>query len=128
YAHDVSLALDISRGLRPEILEGTPKKYAEIMKLCWHKDPERRPNATELVKKLEMLMNDQEINNGVVPILHTDETYHPDAVYTSRVLQFPDLKNAKFNITDSNSEDIENDTNVYITKQFDLSLENLPLD
>ncbi|CAG8650991.1 5028_t:CDS:2, partial [Cetraspora pellucida] len=111
YAHDTSLALDISKGLRPEILEGTPRKYAEIMKLCWHNDPERRPNSTELVKKLEMLMNDQEINNGVVPTLHIDENYHPDAVYTSRILQFPDLKNDKSNITDSNSEDIENDTN-----------------
>ncbi|CAG8724041.1 27912_t:CDS:2 [Dentiscutata erythropus] len=125
FAHDASLALEIAKGLRPQILEGTPKKYVELMKLCWQMDPEGRPNAAELVKKLEMLMNDQEINNGVVLAMHIDEAYHPDAVYTSRALQFPDLKNAKF---DSNSGDIGNDTNVYITKQFELSLENLPLD
>ncbi|RIB25502.1 kinase-like domain-containing protein [Gigaspora rosea] len=125
FAHDASLALDITKGLRPQILEGTPKQYVELMKLCWQKDPIGRPSAAELVKKLEMLLNDQEINNGVVPTIHIDENYHPDAVYTSRALQFPDLKNAKF---DSKFENMENDTNVYITRQFELSLENLPLD
>ncbi|CAG8549186.1 17649_t:CDS:2, partial [Gigaspora rosea] len=108
FAHDASLALDITKGLRPQILEGTPKQYVELMKLCWQKDPIGRPSAAELVKKLEMLLNDQEINNGVVPTIHIDENYHPDAVYTSRALQFPDLKNAKF---DSKFENMENDTN-----------------
>ncbi|KAF0507730.1 kinase-like domain-containing protein [Gigaspora margarita] len=128
YAHDASLALNITKGLRPQILEGTPKQYVELMKICWQRDPIGRPNAADLVKKLEMLMNDQEINNGVVPTIHIDETYHPDAVYTSRPLQFPNLNNAKFDSNFEDVENMENDTNVYITRQFELSLENLPLD
>ncbi|CAG8811284.1 2883_t:CDS:2, partial [Gigaspora margarita] len=101
----------LHEGLRPQILEGTPKQYVELMKICWQRDPIGRPSAADLVKKLEMLMNDQEINNGVVPTIHIDETYHPDAVYTSRPLQFPNLKNTKFDSNFEDVENMENDTN-----------------
>src|SRR4051812_48827132 len=47
-SHDFLLSLDICRGIRPEIIEGTMPEYAELMKRCWDNDPKKRPTAKEL--------------------------------------------------------------------------------
>jgi serine/threonine protein kinase len=47
-SHDFQLSLDICKGIRPEIIEGTMPEYAELMKRCWDNDPKKRPNAKEL--------------------------------------------------------------------------------
>src|SRR5215469_2627026 len=46
--HDLDLSLNICRGIRPEIVEGTMPEYIELMKRCWDSDPEKRPTANEL--------------------------------------------------------------------------------
>ena len=46
--HDFNLALDICKGVRPKIIEGTMPKYVELMKRCWDNNPEKRPTASEL--------------------------------------------------------------------------------
>ena len=46
--HDLNLSLNICRGIRPEIIEGTMPEYVELMKRCWDVDPGRRPTANEL--------------------------------------------------------------------------------
>jgi serine/threonine protein kinase len=46
--HDHHLLLDICRGKRPEIIEGTIPEYTELMKRCWNNDPKKRPTAKEL--------------------------------------------------------------------------------
>jgi serine/threonine protein kinase len=46
--HDLYLSLNICRGDRPEIIEGTMSEYAKLMKRCWDNDPEKRPTADEL--------------------------------------------------------------------------------
>ncbi|RIA80640.1 kinase-like domain-containing protein, partial [Glomus cerebriforme] len=50
--HDLNLSLNICKGLRPKIVEGTPPVYASLMKRCWDTDPNKRPTAEELVKIL----------------------------------------------------------------------------
>jgi serine/threonine protein kinase len=47
--HDLNLSLNICRGDRPEIIEGTMPEYVELMKKCWDNNPEKRPTANELV-------------------------------------------------------------------------------
>jgi serine/threonine protein kinase len=47
-SHDFHLSLNICRGIRPEIVEGTMPEYIELMKRCWDNDPEKRPTANEL--------------------------------------------------------------------------------
>jgi serine/threonine protein kinase len=47
-SHDLNLSLNICRGDRPEIIEGTMPEYVELMKKCWDNDPEKRPTADEL--------------------------------------------------------------------------------
>src|ERR1043165_7943247 len=41
--HDFKLAIEISSGLRPEIIDGTPNVYNQLMMQCWHHDPSKRP-------------------------------------------------------------------------------------
>ncbi|CAG8733750.1 14871_t:CDS:2, partial [Acaulospora morrowiae] len=95
-AHDASLALEVTLGMRPAIAPGTPKKYAELMKLCWDVDPVKRPSAEELVKKLEELMNDRNINSSTPKIDIEEMPTHPEACFTSRILEFPHLEDTKY--------------------------------
>ncbi|EXX57518.1 Kic1p [Rhizophagus irregularis DAOM 197198w] len=53
--HDFNLSLDICRGLRPEIIEGTEPDYEELMKRCWNTDPKKRPTADELAEIFDVL-------------------------------------------------------------------------
>ncbi|RIA81579.1 kinase-like domain-containing protein [Glomus cerebriforme] len=46
--YDLYLALDICKNKRPNIIEGTPKCYVDLMERCWHSDPSKRPNTDEL--------------------------------------------------------------------------------
>ncbi|RIA94185.1 kinase-like domain-containing protein [Glomus cerebriforme] len=50
---DDELILEICDGLRPPIVTNAPKGYIELMKECWHSDPEKRPKAIEIRKKLK---------------------------------------------------------------------------
>src|ERR1043166_1527140 len=47
-AHDFHLSLSICKGERPEIIDGTPQCYIDLMKKCWDLDPLKRPSASEL--------------------------------------------------------------------------------
>ena len=47
-AHDFHLSLSICKGECPEIIEGTPQCYIDLMKKCWDLDPLKRPSASEL--------------------------------------------------------------------------------
>ncbi|CAI2172782.1 72_t:CDS:2 [Funneliformis geosporum] len=52
--HDLKLATDICAGLRPEIIDGTPKAYVELMTNCWDLNPSMRPTASELNELLSI--------------------------------------------------------------------------
>ncbi|POG64889.1 kinase-like domain-containing protein [Rhizophagus irregularis DAOM 181602=DAOM 197198] len=48
-AHDYDLALDICKGVRPEINElEVPKCYINLMKKCWDLNPSNRPNIIKI--------------------------------------------------------------------------------
>ncbi|CAG8651572.1 11985_t:CDS:2 [Ambispora gerdemannii] len=48
HKHDLYLAIDICRGLRPKISSGLPTSYKALMERCWDPDAEKRPSAMEL--------------------------------------------------------------------------------
>src|SRR5205085_1535153 len=67
-AHDKHLALQILKGLRPEITKDTPPFYQDLMQKCWHSDPTQRPTAKEiydLTSKWRYSLA-QEINDQII--------------------------------------------------------------
>jgi serine/threonine protein kinase len=108
-AHDLQLSLGICKGERPEIIENTPQCYVDLMKKCWNEDPLKRPSSKEvldIIEKWVILPSGMKIKNiseGLkcniiefinAPIGHSNiatET-HPQACYTSRLLNFTSEK------------------------------------
>ncbi|CAI2186051.1 7359_t:CDS:2 [Funneliformis geosporum] len=51
--HDLKLAKEICSGLRPEIIDGTPNVYIQLMTQCLHSDSSKRPTASQLYESIE---------------------------------------------------------------------------
>src|SRR6201999_1371212 len=99
-AHNYSLALDICKGIRPEITNetGVPKCYIDLMKKCWDPNPDNRPNAREIQDEITSFQrSDDEIKKqfkeaykykkaNLLAIENNQTTNHPQAIYTSRLL------------------------------------------
>lgn len=105
--HDNNLVLDICRGIRPDIVKGTPKCYVDLMKSCWISNEFDRPSTQIVVhtvlawiKELnktksgdfyeqfkaaddEMMEKEMKHSSGMVA---SETAIHPEAIYTSRVL------------------------------------------
>jgi serine/threonine protein kinase len=110
--HDFTLTVKICKGLRPKISEDTPKLLADLIIKCWDAKAENRPTAKELhqilkkwdyevkynenseihfqIKEYKKIrvnkLNDKLSKNR----LETIQT-HPQAIYTSRLLNFKNL-------------------------------------
>ena len=50
WMEDVSLT--VQRGIRPTIPPFSPPFYVQLMKECWHTEPERRPSFTNIIDRL----------------------------------------------------------------------------
>src|SRR6185369_4982620 len=104
-AHDFGLAMKICEGVRPRFSNNTPKFYIELAFRCMDANPDKRPTAEEIYNTIkiwyEMLhgkyidesirkefdeMNEIEFDPSTIAA-----TIHPNAVYTSRLLKFPNL-------------------------------------
>ncbi|CAI2174741.1 4225_t:CDS:2, partial [Funneliformis geosporum] len=48
--HDLFLALEVCKGLRPEFGKGTPEFYKKLANKCMNADPNQRPTAKELIE------------------------------------------------------------------------------
>ena len=134
-AHDQDLALSICNGIRPEITEKeAPKCYIDLMKKCWDPNPENRPNAIEIhesIKSFSLLYqtyndNDKKLEkqfeeaykykkaNLSAAIENNRSTTHPQAIYTSRLLNSftRNLSKCDDN-TDNNTVEIIDFTNLH---------------
>ncbi|CAB5347940.1 unnamed protein product [Rhizophagus irregularis] len=109
-AHDNNLVLQICSGIRPEIPEIPELKsnqYIDLMKKCWDSNPDNRPNAelisnmlpnigSEIWKAEKYFFKDYKENNQLT-------TIHPQAVYTSRLLN-PYTEDLAIDFTELNDE------------------------
>ncbi|UZO01828.1 uncharacterized protein OCT59_020338 [Rhizophagus irregularis] len=106
--HDEYLAVQICKGLRPKIFEGTPRFFADLIMKCWDAKVENRPTAKELYEILkkwnEIQYKDNKIHSQMKKYeeirksklenrLNISENLkiHPQAIYTSRFLNFKNL-------------------------------------
>ncbi|RGB38557.1 kinase-like domain-containing protein [Rhizophagus diaphanus] len=125
-AHDQFLAIGICQGLRPKSNYKIPQLILNIISQCWDADSLKRPKANKLVDLLEDLYrslrdhdaSNYEIKKQVEEVDKINEklsssslsqagtslsyTTNPQAVYTSRLLDFKNLPEPK-NATDDNS-------------------------
>ncbi|RIA94084.1 kinase-like domain-containing protein [Glomus cerebriforme] len=96
-SHDFQLSLDICKGIRPEIIEGTMPEYVELMKRCWDNDPEKRPRVYELEEIFFEWIKCYPIEDGKkrisVPEDEPEFIYHPKSCYTSRKINYSNKLN-----------------------------------
>ena len=110
--HDQILTVKICNGLRPKISEDTPKLLADLIMKCWDAKPENRPTAKQLyqilyiqffeeirdknsvlysqVKECEKIRENKLKNKSNEDKSKNFQT-HPQAIYTSRILNFKNL-------------------------------------
>jgi len=131
--HDHILAVKICKGLRPKISEDTPKLLADLIIKCWDAKSDNRPTAKELFQILyewwyEMDDENSELysqveecekirENKLKNKLNEDKSEsvqtHPQAIYTSRLLNFKDLPEPV------NSSELANPSNsLYLSSYF----------
>ncbi|GES92946.1 kinase-like domain-containing protein [Rhizophagus clarus] len=88
-SHDTELIIKICDGLRPPIVTNAPEGYIELMKECWHPDPNKRPISTELQRKVSDISHKEHWDNATKIIASSDIgpiTNNPNAIYKSRPL------------------------------------------
>ncbi|POG63056.1 kinase-like domain-containing protein [Rhizophagus irregularis DAOM 181602=DAOM 197198] len=118
-AHDKFLAISICQGLRPKSNYKIPQLILNIINQCWDADPLKRPKANELFDLLfnlygvELTRQIEEADNINEKLTSSSSLYigpalsyttNPQAVYTSRLLDFknlPEPKNAIDNKDDN---------------------------
>ncbi|CAB5375581.1 unnamed protein product [Rhizophagus irregularis] len=96
--HDYALAIKICKGLRPNIFKYTPKLLTDLITKCWDAKAENRPTAKELYQELkEVKLADADEYDDKIKLNRTSEKRsnniqtHPQAIYTSRLLNFKNL-------------------------------------
>ncbi|EXX54530.1 Cdc15p [Rhizophagus irregularis DAOM 197198w] len=158
--HDGFLAIKICKGFRPTISKNIPKLLVDLIIKCWDAEIKNRPTAKELhqlLKKwddeIKYIENSEEgINSQNSEIYFQikecdkirEEKFknrsnenkpksfktHPQAIYTSRLLNFKDLPKSE-NSLDLSSFQFSSDTNytaaIPISECLDLQLSELEL-
>ena len=110
-SHDHILAVKICEGLRPKISEDTPKLLADLIIKCWDAKAENRPTAKELHQILDKFykerydedseiysqieecekIRENKLKNNPSENKSKNVQTHPQAIYTSRLLNFKNL-------------------------------------
>ena len=109
--HDHVLTIKICKGIRPKISQDTPKLLADLITKCWNAKAEHRTTAKELYQILNKWKNEREDENTELhyQLKECDKISeskfknrssedklkglqtHPQAIYTSRLLNFKNL-------------------------------------
>ncbi|RIA94196.1 kinase-like domain-containing protein [Glomus cerebriforme] len=117
--HDTELIIEICDGLRPPIVTNAPEGYIELMKECWHSDPNERPTAIDLYNKIkEMLSNEysRKKNKNPTEIIESSDIgpvtmNNPGAIYKSRPLS--GMIHSAISLRSSRSQSITSDDPFY---------------
>ncbi|GES87741.1 kinase-like domain-containing protein [Rhizophagus clarus] len=122
--HDISLALRVCNGLRPEFGKGTPEIYKKLAHRCMNANPNQRPTANEsdemlnywnylrimknMVTKEKRLESYLKEADKELPNISTSYEKNSDAIYASRAFTFNKLsKPINSSFITLNEENIE---------------------
>ncbi|RGB40437.1 kinase-like domain-containing protein [Rhizophagus diaphanus] len=142
--HDRTLAVKICKGFRPKISEDTPKLIGNLIIKCWDAKAENRPTAKELLRILrkysdELSEDDSEIYSQIRECEKIKENKlknrtkenksknlqtHPQAIYTSRLLNFKNLPEPVNSIDYLSSFQVSERLN-YELSELDLNQDNI---
>ncbi|GBC18956.1 kinase-like domain-containing protein [Rhizophagus irregularis DAOM 181602=DAOM 197198] len=124
--HEVSFAINVCRGLRPKTNYKIPQAILNIIKKCWDADPLKRLKAQELYKLVEADKINEKFTSTSLPYNGTTLSYttNPQAVYTSRLLDFKNLPEPK-NVIDNNDN---NNLFEEYSKSLEIDIKTLNLD
>ena len=123
--HDYILAVKICKGLRPKISEDLPKLFMDLIEKCWDIKSENRPTAKKLYQTLtewhldilydkedskiySQIKEYEKIRENKLEMNLSNENRskniqtHPQAIYTSRMLEFPELDLSSYKICKGN--------------------------
>ncbi|GBC00447.1 hypothetical protein RclHR1_03860012 [Rhizophagus clarus] len=64
-SYDGSLAVQIMQGLRETTVPDTPIEYAKIYTECWNDNPNNRPSIYEVVERLNVIINQQNLDEMI---------------------------------------------------------------
>src|SRR5436853_2788402 len=57
--HDTDLIIEICDGLCSPIVTNAPEGYIELMKECWHSDPNKRPTGDVIYEKVKKMCKNE---------------------------------------------------------------------
>ncbi|CAB4421509.1 unnamed protein product [Rhizophagus irregularis] len=92
--HDLELIIKICDGLRPPIVTNAPKGYIELMKECWHSDPNKRPTVEAIYTIVDNMNSGNKRNkHDNIKIIKSSDIgpvtmNNPGAIYKSRPLSY----------------------------------------
>ncbi|EXX51357.1 Pkh1p [Rhizophagus irregularis DAOM 197198w] len=87
--HNIELIIEICDGLRPPTITNAPKDFINLMKKCWHPDPEIRPTAVEVSKVIhDIRYNGNALQTKIIKSSDVGPAtiHNPGAIYKSRYL------------------------------------------
>ncbi|EXX75299.1 uncharacterized protein OCT59_007096 [Rhizophagus irregularis] len=92
--YDVDLAIEISQGLREELISNTPEDYIKIYTECWNGEPDNRPTINQVVERLKEIITKTNIKteNNISVSLNTDNSLHGEM---SQIIQNFNKMNTK---------------------------------
>ncbi|PKY54557.1 hypothetical protein RhiirA4_473430 [Rhizophagus irregularis] len=122
HEHDYNLVMNITNGIRPKIVLGTPTEYKNLMEQCWDADPSKRPGTNTLMKKIRKMnlyyqsMTDETFQSEIYSSLELDKTNSStnSKSFTSKIHQFENLPEPR----NATEEELE----VFHSKPYDFSI------
>ncbi|CAB5365673.1 unnamed protein product [Rhizophagus irregularis] len=97
-------------GLRPPIVTNVPEGYIELMEECWHSDPDKRPQITDIKERLIEIYNKECERSNPTEIISSSSDIgpvtknNPGAIYKSRPLSA--MINSAMSLRSSRSQSI----------------------
>jgi len=105
--HNTDLIIEICDGVRPPIVTNAPDGYIELMQKCWDLDPNKRPTAADIWKKLDNIRLNERSNPTEIiksPNIGPITINNPGAIYSSRLLS--DMIKSAMTIRSSRSHSV----------------------